>query len=105
VFEHGIHLSPEAFRDLPDSVQRLDVREVWEANRAQLPGAILIPLGELVDRVGELDPSRPVVAYCHHGMRSLQALHFLRSVGMTDLAHLSGGIEAYSRMDSTIPRY
>jgi adenylyltransferase/sulfurtransferase len=106
VFEAGPHLDAQAFRALDlSSVQILDVREPWEYELARIPGAVLIPLGELVERVGELDPTRPVAVYCHHGMRSLQALRFLRSVGCRDIAHLSGGIDAYSRLDSTVPRY
>jgi adenylyltransferase/sulfurtransferase len=105
VFEKGLHLTPEACRDLPDRVQRLDVREPWEYELARLPGAILIPLGELEGRLGELDRSRPLVAYCHHGVRSLQALRILQGAGFTELAHLSGGIEAYSRLDPSVPRY
>ena len=105
MFETGIHLSPEGFRELPERVQRLDVREPWEFALAKIPGAILIPLGELANRVGELDPSRPIALYCHHGVRSLQALRFLKGEGFTDLAHLSGGIDAYSLVDSAVPRY
>ena len=106
MFESGPHLDVPAFMALdPAQVQILDVRERWEYDRARLPGAILIPLGELVDRAKELDPARPVAAYCHHGMRSLQALHFLRSQGFRDLAHLAGGIDAYSRLDPSVPRY
>ncbi len=105
MFENGIHLAPEAYRDLPETVQRLDVREQWECDLARIPGAILIPLGELVDRVGELDPSRPVAAYCHHGSRSLYALRVLPGAGFTDIAHLAGGIDAYSRLDPSVPRY
>jgi rhodanese-related sulfurtransferase len=106
VFEAGPHLNAKAFKALDAAtVQILDVRELWEYNLARIPGAVLIPLGELVDRVKELDPARPLAAYCHHGTRSLQALRFLQSVGFIDLAHLSGGIEAYSRLDPTVPRY
>jgi rhodanese-related sulfurtransferase len=105
VFEKGVQLSAEAFRDLPERVQRLDVRERWEFEQAKVPGAILIPLAELADRLGELDRSRPIAAYCHHGVRSLHALRFLQGEGFTDLAHLSGGIDAYSRMDPSVPRY
>lgn len=105
MFENGIHLSAEAYRDLPEAVQRLDVRERWEYDLARIPGAILIPLGELADRAGELDPSRPVAAYCHHGSRSLYALRFLQGAGFGDIAHLAGGIDAYSRMDPSVPRY
>lgn len=105
MFENGIHLSAETYRDLEGSVQRLDVREPWEFELARIPGATLIPLGELVDRAGELDPTRPVAAYCHHGARSLYALRFLQGAGFKDLAHLAGGIDAYSRMDPSVPRY
>lgn len=105
MFEDGIHLSAETYRGLPESVQRLDVREVWECELARIPGAILIPLGELAGRVGELDSTRPVAAYCHHGTRSLYALRFLQGAGFKELAHLAGGIDAYSRMDPSVPRY
>ncbi len=106
MFEAGPNLDARAFRALdPALVQLLDVRERWEHDRAHIPGSILIPLGELADRLGELDPARPLAAYCHHGMRSLHALRFLRGAGFSDLAHLSGGIEAYSQMDPSVPRY
>ncbi|HEX7552728.1 MAG TPA: rhodanese-like domain-containing protein [Geothrix sp.] len=105
MFEKGIHLSVEVCRALPEEVQRLDVREPWEFELARLPGAILIPLGELADRVDELDRSRPVLAYCHHGVRSLHALRILQFAGFAELAHLSGGIDAYSRLDPSVPSY
>lgn len=106
MFESGPHLDAQAYQALdPALVQLLDVREQWEFDRARIPGAILIPLGQLVERWQELDPAKPVAAYCHHGMRSLQALRFLQSVGFKDLAHLSGGIDAYSRLDPSVPRY
>ena len=53
-----------------DRVQLVDVRGPWEAEIASLPGSILIPLGSIDGRLGELDPDVPVVTYCHHGMRS-----------------------------------
>ncbi len=106
MFESGPNLPPEAFRSLdPERVQILDVREPWEFALARIPGARLIPLGELADRAGELDQSRPVAAYCHHGVRSRFALAILRDLGFTDLAHLSGGIDAFSQMDPSVPRY
>lgn len=105
MFEAGINLSPETWRGLGDSVQRLDVRQPWEFQLVSLPGAILIPLGELADRLGELAPDRPVAAYCHHGSRSLFALRILQGAGFQDIAHLAGGIDAYSRMDPSVPRY
>lgn len=103
--EGGIHLGPAAYRDLPAPVQRLDVREPWEYALARLPGAVLIPLGELVARAGELDPHRPVAIYCHHGVRSLHALALLRRMGFAEVVHLAGGIDAYSGLDPSVPRY
>ena len=85
----------------------LDVRQPAENQHAALPGSILIPLNELPARVDEVTslPDQPVVVYCHHGMRSLQALRFLQGAGFTDLAHLRGGIDAYSQLDPSVPRY
>ncbi len=105
MFEDGIDLSPESYRALPETVQRLDVREPWEYGLARIPGAVLIPLGELESRLSELDPSQPVAAYCHRGMRSFHALRLLQAAGFLDVAHLAGGIDAYSQMDPSVPRY
>lgn len=106
MFETGVDLKPEAFRALdPDHVQILDVREPWEYALARLPGARLIPLGELADRAQELDRSRPVAAYCHHGVRSRYALAVLRDLGFREIAHLAGGIDAWSSLDPSVPRY
>ena len=106
MFESGPNLDALAFKAFDLAlVQVLDVRERWEYDLAHLPGAILIPLGELAQRAGELDPARPLAAYCHHGMRSLHALRVLRGLGFQDLSHLAGGIEAFSRLDPSVPRY
>ena len=106
MFEAGANLDPQAFRALdPSQVQILDVRERWEYELARLPGALLIPMGELADRLGELDAARPLAVYCHHGTRSRYALRLLSAAGFTELAHLSGGIDAYSQLDPKVPRY
>jgi adenylyltransferase/sulfurtransferase len=84
----------------------LDVRERPEASFASLPGSVLIPLGELPDRTGELDPAAPVVVYCHHGVRSARALEVLEKAGFSRARHLTGGIDAWSvKVDDTVPRY
>ena len=84
----------------------LDVRNPpeWEINR--LPGAKLIPLGELADRLGELDPAATIVAHCHHGGRSARAVNFLRQMGFSRAINLAGGIDAWSvQVDPRVPRY
>jgi len=88
----------------------LDVREPWEVQVAHLPGAIVIPLGsleaELEQGIPELDPSQPVVVFCHHGVRSATALDLLHAHGYTAAQHLEGGIDAWSRtVDPAIARY
>ena len=106
MFEATPNLSPTQFRDLEvGAVQILDVREPWEYDLARLPGAVLIPLGQLAQRTRELDAARPVAAYCHHGVRSRYAMAILRDLGFSDVAHLSGGIDAYSVVDPSVPRY
>lgn len=84
----------------------LDVREPHEFAIAALPGAVLIPLGELPARIGELDPAAPTVVYCHLGVRSATALARLESAGFADAHHLAGGVDAWSRtVDPSLPRY
>lgn len=84
----------------------LDVREPWEAAQAMLPGAELIPLTDLAAQVAEFDRDTPLVVYCHHGVRSARALEILEKAGITDVRHLTGGIDAWSaKVDPSIPRY
>lgn len=86
----------------------LDVRQPWENETAALPNSVLIPLHELPARATEIDtaPGMLLVAYCHHGIRSLQAAAFLERLGFTNVASLAGGIDAWSReMDPNLPRY
>lgn len=92
----------------PAPPQLLDVREPWEHALAALPGSRLIPLGELPERLAELEDWRTadVVVYCHHGVRSAQAIGFLRGQGFSQLQNLSGGIDRWSaEVDSSTPRY
>ena len=89
-----------------DDVVLLDVREPWEADIASLPNSLLVPLGSLESVVDELDPAENFVVYCHHGMRSDQALQFLKSRGFDHAKHLAGGIDAWSReVDPETARY
>lgn len=84
----------------------LDVREPWEADVAAIDGSVLIPLGELGERLGELDPAASVVVYCHLGVRSEYAARMLASAGFTDVRNLAGGIDAWSReVDERVVRY
>lgn len=91
-----------------DQVYLLDVRQAWEHEIAALPGSVLTPLDQLPALVAGLTPPEgaEVVAYCHHGMRSLAAAAFLESAGFPGVASLAGGIDEWSRaIDPKVPRY
>lgn len=84
----------------------LDVREPWEAEFATIPGSTLIPLGEVGDRLDEVDPAASVVVYCHLGVRSAVAARALQRAGFDRVRNLAGGIDAWSRtVDDTVKRY
>ena len=84
----------------------LDVREPTEYAIGHLPHSHLIPLGLLPARVSELDTADEIVAYCHHGTRSLQAVRLLDRFGFKKLHNLRGGIDAWSTdVDPAVPRY
>ncbi len=84
----------------------LDVREQWEADIAQVPGAVLIPLGELPSRLREVPVHRDVVTVCHHGMRSLTAQDLLRGAGFGRVWSLRGGVDEWARqVDPAMRRY
>lgn len=73
----------------------LDVRQPEEYERGHLPGAELVPLGELPDRIAELPRDRTVVVYCRTGQRSAAATILLRDHGHPHAVNLVGGILAY----------
>jgi adenylyltransferase/sulfurtransferase len=86
----------------------LDVREQHEYDFAHIEGATLLPLSTLMERHSELEPYRDhlIVAHCHHGMRSAQAIGFLQTQGYTNMKNLAGGIDAWSvEVDENVPIY
>jgi rhodanese-related sulfurtransferase len=84
----------------------LDVREPWEVALCSIPGAILIPMGELPGRIDELTPDAETVVICHHGVRSYHAARYLESLGFGDVVNLSGGVAAWAdEVDPAMPRY
>ncbi len=93
--------------DTGEAVQIVDVREPHEAAIARIPGARLMPLGEVVARAGELDPGREAIVHCKGGTRSAKAIAVLREAGYEGpLVNLAGGILAWSReVDPSVPTY
>ena len=91
--------------DKGDDIYVLDVREPHEYQICNINGH-LIPLGELPQRVHELDSSREIVAHCKSGKRSAQAVEFLQGAGFRKISSLKGGILAWSdEVDPTVPKY
>lgn len=83
----------------------VDCREPWEHETARIEGSLLLPLGELADRVDEV-PEGEVVVYCHHGIRSMRGALVLRGAGRTDARSLHGGIDLWAeQIDPQMPRY
>ncbi|HMM77421.1 MAG TPA: rhodanese-like domain-containing protein [Gammaproteobacteria bacterium] len=89
---------------LPHTV--LDVREAWEFELCHLRGSRHIPLGELAQRVTELDRAQTLVVICHHGLRSRAAQAWLLAQGFAHVLNLAGGIDAWARrIDPSLSLY
>jgi sulfur-carrier protein adenylyltransferase/sulfurtransferase len=92
--------------DRGDKFQFIDVREPNEYQIASIPGAKLIPLGDVPKRVGELDPNTEVIVHCKMGGRSAKACDFLRQSGFKNVKNMLGGITAWSdKIDPSVPKY
>ncbi|PYK41554.1 MAG: molybdenum cofactor biosynthesis protein MoeB [Verrucomicrobia bacterium] len=100
--------APELKRkmDACEPFELIDVREPFEYEIARIDGAKLIPLGEIAERVNELQRERPIVVHCHSGQRSAQAVRLLQQRGFANLYNLEGGIDAWSdQIDPSVPKY
>jgi hydroxyacylglutathione hydrolase len=75
----------------------VDVREPWEYAMGHIPGAQLIPLGQLSSRVEELDPKQPVAVVCASGSRSESAASLLGQKGFSVIYNLQGGMDSWQR--------
>mgnify|MGYP001589235657 CR=1 FL=1 len=84
----------------------LDVRELHEVDICRLPDSVVIPLGELPDRLDELDRDAETIIHCKVGGRSAKALAILNEAGFTDVCHVMGGINAWStEIDESVAFY
>lgn len=91
--------------DEPDSgdVALLDVREAVELQARSVPGATHIPLGELRDRMGELDPSRRTIVFCAVGVRAYNAARMLQAHGFSSVAVYPGGVRFFEVTHFDVP--
>jgi adenylyltransferase/sulfurtransferase len=93
--------------DRGDEIQIIDVREPSEYEIARISGSRLIPLGQVVNRMNEIDPSKETVLHCKGGVRSAKAIEGLKRAGFPGhLLNLRGGITAWSnQVDDSVPKY
>ncbi len=93
--------------DAGEDIQLIDVRQPAEYAFAKIEGAKLIPLGEIIERMDEIDPNRETIVQCKAGGRSATAILALQRAGFQgELKNLRGGITAWSNdVDPKIPKY
>jgi rhodanese-related sulfurtransferase len=92
-----------------DSVALIDVREPAEHAAARIEGAELIPMRTVPGELPSLEAraqDRALIVFCHHGVRSLNVVHWLRQQGVEACQSMAGGIDAWSlHVDPAVPRY
>jgi adenylyltransferase/sulfurtransferase len=92
--------------DRGDNFVLIDVREPHEYKIASIPGAKLVPLGEVPKRLDEFDKNADIVIHCKSGMRSAKACGILKQAGFEHVRNMKGGILAWSdQVDATVPKY
>ncbi len=108
LFKSAPTISPDAVRTYikdkkPDEYLLLDVRQHTEYEQGHLPGARLIPLSELSNRLGDLDPQKQTILYCRSGNRSNSAAGLLIGAGFKDVLNMQGGISRYNGITASGP--
>jgi adenylyltransferase/sulfurtransferase len=85
-------------KDAGEDFLLLDCREREEAQIASIGGAVLLPMSEIVDRVGELagNEGRRIIVHCHLGGRSLRVAAWLREQGFPWAQSMAGGIDQWA---------
>ncbi len=90
----------------PEQPLLLDVREPWEFDICRIDGSLNIPMGQLPQRLDELEDADEIVVICHHGIRSQQVIWYLRQQLDAELINLAGGVAAWAReVDPAMPVY
>jgi adenylyltransferase/sulfurtransferase len=93
--------------DKGDDIQIIDVREDYEVAISRIPNSIHIPLGQVLNRMNEIDPKRETVMHCKMGGRSARAIEALKRLGFEGkLINLKDGIIGWSNeVDPSVPKY
>ena len=90
----------EALRLVGDGYRIIDVREPVEWNEGHIPGATLLPLGDIVDRIAEAVPDRgtPLVVHCAAGVRSARAVARIAALGYPNAVSMRGTTTEWRRL-------
>jgi len=95
--------------DAGESIHLLDVREPNEFALARIEGSDLIPMRQVPAELQTLEAradEAPLIVFCHHGVRSLNVVNWLRQQGVESCQSMAGGIDAWSLgIDPSVPRY
>jgi rhodanese-related sulfurtransferase len=95
--------------DAGEKLHLIDVREPNEFAVAKIEGASLIPMRQVPGELQELEKradEAPLIVFCHHGVRSLNVVDWLRRQGVENCVSMAGGIDAWSlTVDPSVPRY
>jgi rhodanese-related sulfurtransferase len=106
--ETPMEISPLEVAELlkKGTIKLLDVRTPQEFAIASIPGSVLVNQSMVQEIIGTWPKDTAIVTSCHHGMRSLDAVNFLRSQGFTNTRSMTGGIDAWAqKVDPKTPRY
>jgi rhodanese-related sulfurtransferase len=107
-----LEISPSEIKrrlDAGEKLHLIDVREPDEFAMARIEGSELVPMrqvpGELLTLEGRAEEA-PLIVFCHHGVRSLNVVSWLREQGVEACQSMTGGIDAWSLgVDPSVPRY
>ena len=99
-------MQAKELREKNPSIQFLDVREPEEFEIGHISETLHIPLNFIPFNLEKIPQDETLIVYCHHGMRSLKAVEYLKAKGFDNVVNLAGGIHEWStKVDPTIPTY
>ena len=79
-----------------EKIQIIDVREHFEWDICHIEGALNIPMNLIIESIDKISKDITTVVMCHHGIRSMNVIHYLESIGYKNLINLEGGIHAWA---------
>ena len=104
-----ISISAKELNELINSAERIqiiDVREHFEWDICHIEGALNIPMNLIIESIDKISKDITTVIMCHHGIRSMNVIHYLESIGYKKLINLDGGIHAWSNdVDKNMATY